>query len=47
MLSEHWMEEHDIKPLQLSPADAKTHLFTWLRPRWEENALLYLQKKLP
>ena len=47
MLSEHWMEEHDIKPLQLSPADAKTHLFTWLRPRWEEQAVLYLQKKLP
>ena len=47
MLAEHWMEEHNVKPLQLSPADAKTQLFAWLKPRWEENAVLYLQKKLP
>ena len=46
MLAEHWMEEHGIKPLQLSPTDAKTQLFAWLKPRWEENAVLYLQKKL-
>ncbi len=46
-LAEHWMEEHDITPLSLSPTDARTHLFAWLKPRWEENALLYLQKKLP
>ena len=47
MLADHWMEEYSIKQLQLSPADAKTQLFAWLKPRWEENALLYLQKKLP
>ncbi len=47
MLAEHWMKEHSIKPLQLSPADAKTQLFARLKPCWEENALLYLQKKLP
>jgi hypothetical protein len=47
MLTEYWMEEHGIKPLQLSPAEAKTQLFAWLKPRWEENAMLYLQKKLP
>ncbi len=41
------MEEHGVKPLQLSPADARTQLFAWLKPRWEENAVLYLQKKLP
>lgn len=46
MLAERWMEEYRIKPLQLSPADAKTQLFTWLRPRWEEPAVLYLHKKL-
>ena len=44
-LTDYWMEEHNIKPLQLSPTDAKTHLFAWLKPRWKENAMLYLQKK--
>lgn len=47
MLAEHWMEEHGIKALSLAPSDARTHLFAWLKPRWEENAMLYLQKKLP
>jgi len=46
MLAECWMEEHGIKILQLSPPEAKTHLFAWLKPRWEEEAVLYLQKKL-
>jgi len=46
MLAERWMEEHGIKPLSLAPSDAKTQLFAWLKPRWEENAVLYLQKKL-
>jgi len=46
MLAEHWMEEHSIKQLSLTPVDAKTQLFAWLKPRWEERALLYLQKKL-
>ena len=46
MLTEHWMVEHSIQPLLLTPAAAKTQLFAWLQPRWEENAVLYLQKKL-
>jgi len=46
MLAERWMEDHGIKALQLSPAEAKTHLFSWLKPRWEEEAVVYLQKKL-
>ena len=46
MLAERWMEEHGIKPLQLSPAEAKMHLFAWLKPRWEEEAVVYLHKKL-
>ncbi len=46
MLAERWMEAHRIKPLQLSSADATTQLFTWLRPRWEEQAVWYLHKKL-
>lgn len=46
MLADHWMEEHAMTPLQLSPTDAKTQLFAWLKPRWEEEALWYLQKKL-
>ncbi len=46
MLAEQWMEKHSIKSLSLAPADAKTQLFAWLKPRWEENAILYLQKKM-
>jgi len=46
MLAEQWMHEHGIQPLQLSPADAKTQLFTRLTPLWEEKAIGYLQKKL-
>jgi len=46
MLAGYWMEEHGIKPSQLSPADAKTQLFAWLKPRWEEQAVLYLQQRL-
>lgn len=47
MLAERWMEEHDIAPLQLAPAEARTRLFAWLKPRWQEPAVAYLQKKLP
>ena len=47
MLAEDWMEEHRVRPLQLSPADAKMQLFAWLKPCWEEKAMVYLQKKLP
>jgi hypothetical protein len=46
MLAESWMEEHRIEHLQLPPIDAKTQLFAWLKPRWEEPAVVYLQKKL-
>jgi hypothetical protein len=46
MLAEHWMEVHNIESLSLTPADARTHLFAWLKPRWEEQAVAYLQKKL-
>jgi hypothetical protein len=46
MLAEQWMHVHDIAPLQLSPAEAKTQLFARLKPRWEEEAVRYLQKKL-
>ncbi len=45
MLAEHWMEEHHIEHLQLSPLDAKMQLFAWLKPRWEEQAVVYLRKK--
>ncbi len=46
MLAEHWMEEHGITFLQLSPAEARTRLFAWLKPRWQESAIKYVQKKL-
>ncbi|HEU5376469.1 MAG TPA: hypothetical protein VFV38_13580 [Ktedonobacteraceae bacterium] len=46
MLAEHWMVQHNIPTLSLTPAEARTQLFSWLKPRWEESALLYLQKKL-
>lgn len=46
MLAERWMEEHGVKPVQLSPAEARTQLFAWLKPRWEEQAVLYLQQRL-
>lgn len=46
MLAGDWMEEHGIEPLELAPAEARAQLFAWLRPRWTEHALLYLQKKL-
>lgn len=46
MLAERWMEEHNIEPLSLTPAEARTQLFAQLKPYWEENAVLYLQKKL-
>src|SRR5579863_3246695 len=46
MLAKRRMEVHGIPHLQLSHADAKTQLFVWLKPRWEEQALWYLQKKL-
>jgi hypothetical protein len=46
MLAEGWMEEHGITPLQLAPTDAWTQLSAWLEPRWEEQAVWYVQKKL-
>lgn len=46
MLAEQWMVEHDITPLRLSPPEAKAQLFAWLTPRWDEQAVAYLHKKL-
>jgi len=46
MVAEQWMEEHGITPSQLSPADAKAQVFDWLQPRWDEQAVAYLHKKL-
>ena len=45
MLAERWMEEHGIELLPLTPSEARTQLFAQLKPYWEENAILYLQKK--
>lgn len=46
MLADHWMAKHGITPLHLPPPEAKTQLFAWLTPRWEKQAVAYLQKKL-
>jgi hypothetical protein len=47
ILAERWMEQHKIAPSQLTPTAARAQLFAWLKPRWKENALLFLEKKLP
>lgn len=46
MLADFWMNQHNIPPVQLAPTAARTQLFAWLAPRWEEGALAFLQKKL-
>lgn len=46
MLAEAWMDQHNISPAQLAPAAARAQFFDWLAPRWEEDALTFLQKKL-
>lgn len=46
MLAEDWMKKHSIEPLTLARADARTQLFAWLKPRWAESAVRYLEKKL-
>jgi hypothetical protein len=46
MDAERWMEEHGITPSQLSPTDAKAQLFDWLQPRWDEQVVAYMHKKL-
>lgn len=46
ILAEDWMAEHGITPLHLPPSEAKTQLFASLTPRWDEQALAYLDKKL-
>jgi hypothetical protein len=46
IVAERWMEQHKLEPLLLSPAEAKARFFAWLEPRWEMNALAYLQKKI-
>ena len=46
MLASIWMDQHNITPSPLMSAEARTQLFAWLKPRWEEGALAFLQKKL-
>jgi hypothetical protein len=46
VLAEQWMDEHRITPSRLSSIDAKAQLFAWLQPRWDEQAVAYLHKKL-
>ncbi len=46
MRADAWMDQHNITPTRLAPAEAHTQLFAWLAPRWEEGALAFLRKKL-
>lgn len=45
-LAAHWMEQHDITPSSLAPAEARAQLFANLKPHWQESALLFLEKKM-
>lgn len=44
-VAEHWMEQHNLAPARLTSAEARAQLFARLKPRWEANALLFLEKK--
>lgn len=46
MLAENWMDQHGIEPCTLNRAQARKQLFAQLQPRWEKDAILYLQKKI-
>ena len=46
MLADNWMERHGIVKAQQPPAEAKTKLYAWIEPRWEERAVQYLKKRL-
>lgn len=45
-LAEHWMVGHNLAPVTLSHAAARTRLFAWLEPRWTGDALQYLRTKI-
>lgn len=46
MLAEDWMKKHRIEPFLFTRTDARTQLFAWLKPRWAESAVRYLERKL-
>lgn len=46
MLSQYWMEQHDIAPLNLTQAEARSRLFAWIEQRWDVKAINFLRKKL-
>ncbi len=45
-LSEWWMEQHKLAPLEETSAEAKQQFFAWIATRWQENAIAFLRKKL-
>ena len=46
IVAQHWMEHHKLEALSPIPTDAEAMFFALLEPRWEQNALAYLQKKI-
>jgi len=46
MLADHWIAEHDLVPVALSRAEAKTQLFARLEQNWSADALQYLRGKI-
>lgn len=45
-LAQHWMEQHQIEEVSLGSEEAGEAFFAWLEPRWEKDALTYMQKKI-
>ena len=45
MLADHWMGRHEIAPVLFPREEAKTKLYAWIEPRWDENAVRYLKRK--
>ena len=46
LLTDRWIERHGIGITPFSPGEAKTKLYAWIEPRWEESAVHYLKKRL-
>jgi hypothetical protein len=46
MLADHWMERHGIEQGRFAPGEAKTTLYAWIEPWWEEAAVLYVKRKV-
>ena len=46
MLSDYWMEQHEIAPVQFTREEAKTKLYAWIEQRWDESAVRYLKRYL-